>query len=155
MNWMPEFLNQRSDVDFTGYDITESNIDNHKRKFSQKPWIFKVLIKIFSYNFYRTTKISSNMILWRTQFQISMTSSSPGTPSCTSSSLTLERFWQTLRRVEAPIFWWRLSQIKTTRRLARYKDTRPDTDQSTFSYLHSLFQLLFVLAKTPTRMTCS
>ena len=35
MYWMPEFLNNRSDVDFTGYDITDSNIDNHKKNFRE------------------------------------------------------------------------------------------------------------------------
>ena len=44
MNWMPEFLSQRSDVDFTGYDITGSNIELHQKKFISRPWIFKVSI---------------------------------------------------------------------------------------------------------------
>ena len=48
---MPDFLNKRSDVDFTGYDITESNIETHKRKFRLKPWIFKVITEIFIFDF--------------------------------------------------------------------------------------------------------
>ena len=42
MNWMPRFLDTRTDVVFTGYDITVSNIDSHKAKFADKPWSFKV-----------------------------------------------------------------------------------------------------------------
>jgi len=41
MNWMPEFLSQRTDVDFTGYDITGSIIEGHKKKFNDRPWVFK------------------------------------------------------------------------------------------------------------------
>ena len=44
MNWMPDFLNNRSDVQFSGYDITQTNIDKHKQKFSDKSWIFQVLL---------------------------------------------------------------------------------------------------------------
>ena len=42
MNWMPEFLNNRTDVEFHGYDITQYNIKKHKAKFGDKPWTFKV-----------------------------------------------------------------------------------------------------------------
>ena len=154
MNWMPEFLRQRTDVDFTGYDITGSNIEMHKKKFIRRPWIFKVSNVIYSSNFLLMTHFS-NMILWQIQSQESLTLSSPGTPSCTYSSLTLERSGHTFRRVVAPILWWRLSQINTTRRSALEAFTRPDTDQSTSSDLHSLFQLLFVLAKILTRKICS
>ena len=42
MNWMPDFLNKRSDVDYFGFDITQSNIDKHKERFQDKPWTFKV-----------------------------------------------------------------------------------------------------------------
>lgn len=44
MNWMPDFLNNRTadDVEFHGYDITQTNIDKHKKTFSEKPWTFKV-----------------------------------------------------------------------------------------------------------------
>ena len=36
MNWMPEFLNHRDDVDYTGYDITASNIEMHKKEIHPK-----------------------------------------------------------------------------------------------------------------------
>ena len=42
MNWMPDFLNKRTDVEFHGYDITQTNIDKHKKTFSDKQWTFKV-----------------------------------------------------------------------------------------------------------------
>ena len=42
MFWMPEFLTSRSDVIFTGYDLDQGNIDSHRKKFSDKPWTFKV-----------------------------------------------------------------------------------------------------------------
>ena len=44
MNWMPDFLNNRTDVEFHGYDITQTNIDKHKKKFRDKQWTFKVRI---------------------------------------------------------------------------------------------------------------
>ena len=44
MFWMPEFLTSRSDVVFTGYDLDEGNIESNKKKFSDKPWTFKVWI---------------------------------------------------------------------------------------------------------------
>ena len=34
MFWMPEFLSQRPDVIFTGYDLTETNIEHNKEKHS-------------------------------------------------------------------------------------------------------------------------
>ena len=46
MFWMPEFLRNRSDVTFTGYDITQSNIDSHKQRFSHESWTFKVILII-------------------------------------------------------------------------------------------------------------
>ena len=42
MFWMPEFLASRSDVIFTGYDLDEGNIESNRKKFSDKPWNFKV-----------------------------------------------------------------------------------------------------------------
>ena len=42
MNWMPDFLDNRTDIEFHGYDITQTNIDKHKAKFKNKPWTFKV-----------------------------------------------------------------------------------------------------------------
>ena len=42
MNWMPDFLNNRTDVEFHGYDITQTNIDKHQKTFRKKPWTFKV-----------------------------------------------------------------------------------------------------------------
>ena len=42
MGWMPAFLETRSDVAFTGYDIVAKNIENHRRKFkSHKDWRFE------------------------------------------------------------------------------------------------------------------
>ena len=42
MMWMPLFLRNRSDVIFTGYDITASNIEAHKETFRNESWTFKV-----------------------------------------------------------------------------------------------------------------
>ena len=42
MFWMPEFLNSRSDVIFTGYDLDEGNIKSNREKIRDKPWTFKV-----------------------------------------------------------------------------------------------------------------
>ena len=42
MFWMPEFLNSRSDVIFTGYDLDLGNIKSNKEKFRDKSWTFKV-----------------------------------------------------------------------------------------------------------------
>ena len=36
-----EFLENRKDIQFTGYDIVTSNIESHKSKFSHRPWQFK------------------------------------------------------------------------------------------------------------------
>ena len=43
MFWMPEFLVDRmDDVDFTGYDLSQGNIDNNQEKLSNYGWTFKV-----------------------------------------------------------------------------------------------------------------
>jgi len=42
MTWMPTFLENRTDVDFTGYDIVPANIENHKKTFSSTSWKFEV-----------------------------------------------------------------------------------------------------------------
>ena len=42
MTWMPSFLSSRSDVEYTGYDIVEANINNHREKFSDTDWKFEV-----------------------------------------------------------------------------------------------------------------
>ena len=42
MTWMPTFLSNRSDVMFTGYDIVEDNINNHRQSFREKDWKFEV-----------------------------------------------------------------------------------------------------------------
>ena len=42
MFWMPEFLASRSDVIFTGYGLDEGNVESNRKKFSDKPWKFKV-----------------------------------------------------------------------------------------------------------------
>ena len=42
MAWMPEFLANRSDIIFTGFDIVQSNIDNHRQRFADQPqWQFR------------------------------------------------------------------------------------------------------------------
>jgi len=42
MNWMPTFLENRTDVIFTGFDIVSGNIEAHKKEFAGKPWKFEV-----------------------------------------------------------------------------------------------------------------
>lgn len=42
MTWMPSFLTSRSDVEYTGYDIVEANINNHREKFRDTDWKFEV-----------------------------------------------------------------------------------------------------------------
>ena len=42
MTWMPSFLSSRSDVEYTGYDIVEANINNHREKFRDTDWKFEV-----------------------------------------------------------------------------------------------------------------
>ena len=42
MTWMPSFLSSRSDVEYTGYDIVEANINNHREKFRETDWKFEV-----------------------------------------------------------------------------------------------------------------
>ena len=42
MTWMPSFLSSRSDVVYTGYDIVEDNINNHREKFRDTDWKFEV-----------------------------------------------------------------------------------------------------------------
>ena len=39
---MPSFLSSRSDVEHTGYDIVEANINNHRERFSDTDWKFEV-----------------------------------------------------------------------------------------------------------------
>ena len=39
---MPSFLTSRSDVQYTGYDIVEANINNHRQKFRDTDWKFEV-----------------------------------------------------------------------------------------------------------------
>ena len=42
MTWMPSFLSSRFDVEYTGYDIVEANINNHREKFRETDWKFEV-----------------------------------------------------------------------------------------------------------------
>ena len=42
MTWMPVFLSSRSDVAFTGFDIVETNIKNHRERFRDTDWRFEV-----------------------------------------------------------------------------------------------------------------
>ena len=42
MTWMPTFLWNRTDVEFTGYDIVQANIDSHRKKFEKTNWKFEV-----------------------------------------------------------------------------------------------------------------
>ena len=39
---MPSFLSSRSDVEYTGYDIVEANIKNHREKFRETDWKVEV-----------------------------------------------------------------------------------------------------------------
>ena len=44
MFWMPEFLLDRmGDVDFTGYDLSQGNIDSNREKYGKHGWTFKVV----------------------------------------------------------------------------------------------------------------
>ena len=64
MFWMPEFLNSRSDVVFTGYDLDEGNIESNKKKFSDKPWTFKVITQYFKFSkVFQTFKPSSGWLI--------------------------------------------------------------------------------------------
>ena len=66
MFWMPEFLDNRmGDVDFTGYDLSQGNIDNNKEKYGSRGWTFKVQI-VQSSSALLITDISSNMTLSKT-----------------------------------------------------------------------------------------
>jgi len=40
MTWMPTFLSGRNDVIYTGFDIVQQNIDNHRKNFTD--WTFMV-----------------------------------------------------------------------------------------------------------------
>ena len=42
MTWMPSFLENRTDMVFTGYDIVEANVENHKKRFAKTSWNFEV-----------------------------------------------------------------------------------------------------------------
>lgn len=42
MTWMPTFLKNRPDIEYTGYDIVKDNIDNHRGKFRKTGWKFEV-----------------------------------------------------------------------------------------------------------------
>ena len=44
MNWMKHFLENRTDILFTGYDIVPANIESHRRYFSGRNWNFEVMI---------------------------------------------------------------------------------------------------------------
>ena len=51
MTWMPTFLENRSDVDFTGYDIVQANVENHKANFADKNWKFEVYFVRFTFRY--------------------------------------------------------------------------------------------------------
>ena len=40
MMWMPEFLKDREDVEYTGIDIVPELIERHRKDFADKPWTF-------------------------------------------------------------------------------------------------------------------
>ena len=42
MNWMPTFLRDRTDVDYTGYDLLPINIDSARENFANETWKFEV-----------------------------------------------------------------------------------------------------------------
>jgi len=41
MTWMKIFLQNRTDIKFTGWDIVQSNVDNHRETFSDQGWQFE------------------------------------------------------------------------------------------------------------------
>ena len=41
---MRHFLEKRTDLEFTGYDIVPANIEMHKRDFSDRKWNFEVTL---------------------------------------------------------------------------------------------------------------
>ena len=48
MTWMPTFLKERNDVEFTGFDIVPENIENHRNSFKDQNWKFEVCLNYFS-----------------------------------------------------------------------------------------------------------
>ena len=44
---MKTFLANRKDINFTGYDIVQANIENNKNKFDRKNWTFEVIILLY------------------------------------------------------------------------------------------------------------
>jgi len=42
MEWMATFLQNRTDIMFTGYDIVPASIESHLTAFAEKPWHFQV-----------------------------------------------------------------------------------------------------------------
>jgi len=40
LKWMSRFLQTRSDIDYTGVDIVDSLIENHRTTFADRPWKF-------------------------------------------------------------------------------------------------------------------
>ena len=50
MTWMPTFLGNRTDIEFTGYDIVEANIENHKKKFAHTDWTFEVCLGFLNFS---------------------------------------------------------------------------------------------------------
>ena len=47
---MKHFLENRTDIDYTGYDIVPANIEMHKRRFSGKNWKFEVRCILYHIN---------------------------------------------------------------------------------------------------------
>lgn len=41
MGWMPKFLRNRSDIEYSGYDLIPQNIEFSKKNFSSEEWTFK------------------------------------------------------------------------------------------------------------------
>ena len=38
---MPTFLEGRSDIDYTGYDLLHENVERARKKFTNKTWTFE------------------------------------------------------------------------------------------------------------------
>ena len=81
MFWMPEFLEKRKDVDYTGFDLADGNIASNKEKFGSRGWTFKVsLFLIAGMPVVFNILHDSNMIWSKTTSSGAMISSSADTP---------------------------------------------------------------------------
>ena len=75
MVWMPTFLEGRSDINYTGYDLLHENVERAREKFTNKTWtfeefdlvkgrvstMFKSLHNLISQNYSEHLKLSQNI----------------------------------------------------------------------------------------------